>query len=197
MPHSLKLRQGRLGRAAASFCCLMASSLTLANSTVLRGGMIHTMDGVGSVYEALVIRDDKIAYVGSDSGAAAFEPNADKVIELTGRAVFPGFIDTHIHTMDTLPLMEGAMLSPSMSADEVLGALATHAAAYPEQNPVLGSGFLARAFGLQGPTAVDLDEVIPDRPALIIDEGGHTAWANSMALAAAGISANTHRYWLS
>ena len=192
MPHSLKLSQGRLGRAAAAgFCCLMASGLTLADSTVLRGGMVHTMDSVGSVHEALVIRDDKIAYVGSDSGAAAFEPTADKVIELTGRAVFPGFIDTHIHTMDTLPLMEGAMLSPSMSADEVLDALAAHAAAYPEQNPVLGSGFLARAFGLQGPTAVDLDEVIPDRPALIIDEGGHTAWANSMALAAAGISANT------
>ena len=82
------------------------------------------------------------------------------------------------------------MLSPGQSAEEVL----SHRSAreqYPEQNPVLGSGFLARAFGIDGPTAAQLDAVVPDRPALIIDEGGHTAWANSLALQAANITVDT------
>ena len=51
--------------------------------------------------------------------------------------------------------------------------------------------FLARAFGMNGPTAAQLDAVVPDRPALIIDEGGHTAWANSLALQAANITVDT------
>ena len=83
------------------------------------------------------------------------------------------------------------MLSPSQSADEVIAALKQHVLENPDQNPVLGAGFLARAFGIDGPTAAQLDEVVRDKPALIIDEGGHTAWANSLALAMAGITKST------
>ena len=50
---------------------------------------------------------------------------------------------------------------------------------------------MARAFGIDGPTAAQLDEIVMDKPALIIDEGGHTAWANSKAMALAGITKST------
>jgi predicted amidohydrolase YtcJ len=149
------------------------------------------MDTQGNRHSAIAIAGDQILAIGNEADVALFTTEATQIIELKGRVVFPGFIDTHIHTMDTLPLLNGVMLSPGQSAEEVLDAIAAHARQYPEQNPVLGSGFLARAFGINGPTAAQLDAVIPDRPALIIDEGGHTAWANSLALQAASITADT------
>ena len=177
--------------------CLIALWSSLANATVigadliLKGGTVYSMDTQGNRHSAIALAGNTILAVGNDSDVSLFQTDATKVIDLAGRIVFPGFIDTHIHTMDTLPLLNGVMLSPGQSAEEVLAAIAEHAQRYPDQNPVLGSGFLARAFGIDGPTAAQLDVVVPDRPALIIDEGGHTAWANSLALAAANITAGT------
>ena len=178
------------------FLCLLAfADSGLANArgadVVLRGGTVYSMDAQGNRHSAIAIAGDQILAIGNEADVALFTTEATQIIELEGRVVFPGFIDTHIHTMDTLPLLNGVMLSPGQSAEEVLDAIAAHARQYPEQNPVLGSGFLARAFGINGPTAAQLDAVIPDRPALIIDEGGHTAWANSLALQAASITADT------
>ena len=177
--------------------CLIALWSSLANATVigadliLKGGTVYSMDTQGNRHSAIALAGNAILAVGNDSDVALFQTDATQVIDLAGRIVFPGFIDTHIHTMDTLPLLNGVMLSPGQSAEEVLAAIAAHAQRYPDQNPVLGSGFLARAFGIDGPTAAQLDAVVPDRPALIIDEGGHTAWANSLALAAANITTST------
>ena len=177
--------------------CLIALWSSLANANVigadliLKGGTVYSMDTQGNRHSAIALAGNTILAVGNDSDVSLFQTDATKVIDLAGRIVFPGFIDTHIHTMDTLPLLNGVMLSPGQSAEEVLAAIAEHAQRYPDQNPVLGSGFLARAFGIDGPTAAQLDAVVPHRPALIIDEGGHTAWANSLALAAADITAST------
>ena len=176
--------------------CLLALWASLANATVigadliLKGGTVYSMDTQGNRHSAIALAGNAILAVGNDSDIALFQTDSTKVIDLAGRVVFPGFIDTHIHTMDTLPLLNGVMLSPGQNAEEVLAAIAEHAQLYPDQNPVLGSGFLARAFGIDGPTSAQLDAVVPNRPALIIDEGGHTAWANSLALAAANITAS-------
>lgn len=172
-------------------CSSMANATAIGADLILRGGTVYSMDTLGNRHSAIALMGDTILALGSDSDVALFRTNTTKVIDLEGRVVFPGFIDTHIHTMDTLPLLNGVMLSPGQSDEEVLAAIAHHAQSFPNQNPVLGSGFLARAFGINGPTAAQLDSVVPDRPALIIDEGGHTAWANSLALEAAKITANT------
>ena len=158
---------------------------------VMRGGKVYSMDATATHYSAVAIEGNRLIWLGDSDAAASYIGPNTRLIELNGRSVFPGFIDTHIHSMDTLPLINGVKLSPYQSAEEVLAAIAEHARTHPYQNPLLGSGFLAPAFGVSGPTAAQLDAVVPDRPALIIDEGGHTAWANSLALAAAGITRDT------
>ena len=74
-----------------------------------------------------------------------------RLVELHGRSVFPGFIDTHMHSMDTLPPINGVKLSPYQTAEEVLGQIAEHARTHPHQSPLLGiwlwhlpSAFLGR-----------------------------------------------------
>lgn len=158
---------------------------------VLRGGPVYSMDASAQHYSAIALKGNRIVWLGEAVAAAQHIGPQTQVLELDGRSVFPGFIDTHIHSMDTLPLVNAVKLSPYQSAEEVLASIATHARTHPYQNPVIGIGFLAPAFGVNGPTAAQLDAVIPDRPALIIDEGGHTAWANTLALKAAGITRET------
>ncbi len=183
----------RTGTVMAMFMALALDSLgnESAERKVFLDGLIYSMDDVATQYKAMVIEGNRIVHLGDDDSAMAWVQEDSDVASLNGKPVFPGFIDTHIHIMDTLPLMEGAMLSPSQSADEVIASLKQHVLNNPDQNPVLGAGFLARAFGIDGPTAAQLDEVVRDKPALIIDEGGHTAWANSLALAMAGITKST------
>ena len=158
---------------------------------VLRGGPIYSMDASAQHFSAIALKGNRIVWLGDADAVTAHIGAKTEVVELEGRSVFPGFIDTHIHSMDTLPLVNGVKLSPYQSAEEVLASIAAHARTHPYQNPVIGNGFLAPAFGVNGPTAAQLDAVIPDRPALIIDEGGHTAWANTLALKAGGITRET------
>ena len=176
---------------AATFASLCGSLAVAEADWVLRGGVIYSMDDSASHYSAMAFTGNRVTWLGESEAVAAHIGPATEVIELNGRTVMPGFIDTHIHSMDTLPLINGVKLSPYDSAEQVLATIAEHARTHPYQNPLLGSGFLAPAFGLEGPTAAQLDAIVSDRPALIIDEGGHTGWANTLALAAAGISRDT------
>ena len=95
------------------------------------------------------------------------------VIDLAGRIVFPGFIDTHIHTMDTLPLLNGVMLSPGQSAEEVL-AIAAHAQLYPVKTQ-FGIGFSYHAPLVLMAPQLHSSTLSCLTVCLIIDEGGHAA----------------------
>ena len=171
------------------FLGVLYSQFALAEADwVLRGGVIYSMDDTASNYSAMAFKGNRLTWLGESEAAEAQIGPYTQIIELKGRTVLPGFIDTHIHSMDTLPLVNGVKLSPYDSPEVVLETIAEHARTHPYQNPLLGSGFLAPAFGVEGPTATQLDAIVPDRPALIIDEGGHTGWANTLALEAAGIS---------
>ena len=174
-------------RAMVVIWSLCSAAAVAEADWVLRGGTVYSMDKTATHYSAVAFSGNRLVWLGETEAADTLIGPDTQIIELAGRTVLPGFIDTHIHSMDTLPLVNGVKLSPYDSAEQVLEDIAEHARTHPYQNPLLGSGFLAPAFGVGGPTAAQLDAIVPDRPALIIDEGGHTGWANTLALEAAGI----------
>ena len=178
-------------RAMVVIWSLCSATAVAEADWVLRGGTVYSMDETATHYSAVAFSGNRLVWLGETEAADTLIGPDTQVIELAGRTVLPGFIDTHIHSMDTLPLVNAVKLSPYDSAEQVLEDIAEHARTHPYQNPLLGSGFLAPAFGVGGPTAAQLDAIVPDRPALIIDEGGHTGWANTLALEAAGISRDT------
>ena len=178
-------------RAMVVIWSLCSAAAVAEADWVLRGGTVYSMDETATHYSAVAFSGNRLVWLGETEAADTQIGPDTQIIELAGRTVLPGFIDTHIHSMDTLPLVNGVKLSPYDSAEQVLESIAEHARTHPYQNPLLGSGFLAPAFGVGGPTAAQLDAIVPDRPALIIDEGGHTGWANTLALEAAGISRDT------
>ena len=76
--------------------------------------------------------------------------------------------------------------------DRALEIIAKYSKAHPTLGWIIGSGWSVTMEGFDrdlGPTAAQLDTAVADRPAVFYDQDGHSAWLNSQALAAAGITA--------
>ena len=65
--------------------------------TVLLSGKIVTQDAKNSIRQALAVRDGKIAAVGSNNEIRKFAGRGTRIIDLGGRTVIPGMIDSHLH----------------------------------------------------------------------------------------------------
>lgn len=119
-------------------------------------------------------------------------PNVTFRVDGKGRTLIPGLIDAHGHVMG----LGGALLLLDLSATETLAqaqaAIAAHAAEHANRKWILGRGWNQERWGLgRFPSAAELDVAISDRPAWLERVDGHAGWANSAALAAAGITAKT------
>jgi predicted amidohydrolase YtcJ len=164
---------------------------TEASTTlILRSGTIHTMDDDGTIAEAMVVRDGEIVYVGDDEGTRAYECQGAEIIQLSGKAVFPGFHDTHTHL-----LMDGtSRLYVHLFDTTTVEALVDTVQTWAEQNSaapwVRGGGWSMVTFeGLLHKS--QLDAVVPDRPVFLHSSDTHTAFVNSVALGLAGITSAT------
>jgi predicted amidohydrolase YtcJ len=113
-------------------------------------------------------------------------------IDGKGRYVIPGLIDAHVHVMD-IGFGELTLdLSDTTSLQQAQDRLRAYAAAHPERKWIIGHGWNQELWGLgRFPTAAELDAVVPDRPVWLERIDGHAGWANSAAMAAAGITAGT------
>ena len=175
-----------------SLACLIGCNDASQPDLILNHGVIYTLDPGRSVQEAVVITDGRISFVGSSAEALAQAGSKTQVVDLGGRLVLPGLQDTHIH-----PIMGGidalsCDLSVGETAEDYLALIETYAQANPDLAWITGGGWAMSAFGPGGMPAKELlDAVVPDRPVLLFSSDGHTAWANSKALALAGLTAET------
>jgi hypothetical protein len=129
--------------------------------------------------------------VGPDSAVRPFVGSSTRVIELRGRSVMPGFQDAHVHPVHgglsflRCDLHEDAMSGPGYDK------IAAYAAAHPDETWIRGGGWYMAAFENGTPRREDLDRIVPDRPAFLLNRDGHGAWVNSRALEIAGITSDT------
>src|SRR5262245_14648086 len=70
-----------------------------APDSVLLDGKIATVDAQSSVREALAIRDGKVLAVGTTAEIRKLAGPATRVVDLDGRTVIPGLIDSHLHAI--------------------------------------------------------------------------------------------------
>lgn len=188
----VRIHHGLLVAALALLGCkpTMVGGSGFPTTLVLRSGTVYTMDDDGTVAEAMVVRDGEIVYVGDDAGTRAYDGENTTVIEISDKAVFPGFHDAHTHL-----IMGGTdRLYVDLFAADTVEALVATVAAWAEQNPeavwIQGGGWNMAAFdGLLHKS--QLDAVVPDRPAFLYSLDTHTAFVNSVALERAGITADT------
>lgn len=157
------------------------------------GGTILTMAGPEPAQvECLAVKDGRIVFVGPAAEAATFAGPNTRRIDLAGKTLLPGFIDTHGHFVYFGKNLVDANLFGAANVAEVLERMRRQAERTPADGWIVGFGYQARQL-VEGrpPTAAELDRVSADRPVLIVDSSGHLGSANAAAFRAAGISAAT------
>jgi predicted amidohydrolase YtcJ len=158
---------------------------------VLSGGRIWTADDAQPWAAAVGIRAGRIIAVGSDADVAASRGPKTEVVALGNRLVVPGFDDAHIHLVEGALTLDRVDLSEDVSLDAVQAHIRAFAHERARQPWVLGKGWLYGAFPGGLPTKEQLDAVVGDRPAYMECYDFHTGWANSKALALAGVTNDT------
>ncbi len=157
------------------------------------GGDILTMRGPSPEYvESLLVRDGKILFVGPLAAATRLAGPDCKQIDLGGKTLLPGFIDTHGHFVYFGKNLVDANLFGCTDIAELVTRMKKQAERTPADAWIVGFGYQARAMQEgRPPTSAELNQISGDRPVLVVDSSGHLGAANSAAFQAAGITAET------
>ena len=162
-----------------------------AADLIVVNGRVYTVNERQPWAEAVAIRDGKVLAAGSTAEIELYRGSSTKTIDAKGHLVLPGFTDCHNHFLDGSLSLLRVNLDDAETIPEIQRRVKEYAAAHPDLPWVLGRGWKYTVFGSALPDKKYLDEVVPDRPVYLESFDGHSWWANSKALAAAGISSKT------
>ena len=174
---------------AAALGCGPREPATPADLIVVNGA-VYPGNGA-PVAQAIAIAGDHILRVGSTEEIQGLKTAGTKVIDAQRGTVMAGFDDSHVHFLSGGQSLDRVNLFEAGDLASVQAKVRAFAAAHPDRPWVLGRGWLYGSFPGGLPTRAQLDEVVPDRPAVMVCYDGHTSWVNSRALALAGISKAT------
>jgi hypothetical protein len=158
---------------------------------IITDAVIVTMAQETGNAEALLVRDGRIAAVGpAEAVRAAAGPGA-RQIRLDGAIVVPGLIDAHCHVADIGYLAAAADCGQPAAPDipAIQARLREAAGRTPEGSWVTGGGYVEYKLREgRHPTRADLDQAVPDRPAVLYHTSLHAAVLNTAALREAGFA---------
>ncbi len=160
---------------------------------VLVNGAILTVDPRDTVAEAVAVTGGRIVAVGTNADIRARAGAATQVVDLGGRAVTPGLIDTHVHFTEVDALFNVDLSDPSITKmDDVLARVAAAVAKTKPGEWIRGRGWdegkLAERRHI---TAADLDKVAPNNPVWLTNTTGHYGVGNSYAMKIAELRKGT------
>src|SRR6266581_1784801 len=159
---------------------------------IVMHGRVYTENSKQPWAQAVAIRNGKIVAVGDDEEIERTRGGGTKVIDAGGKLVLPGFVDCHIHFLDGSFSLGRVNLVGARDPADVQKRLRQYATGHPGDDWILGRGWNYAMFGPEAlPHKKYLDEIFPNRPVFIEGFDGHTYWANSKALALAGITRET------
>ncbi|MCC6398305.1 MAG: amidohydrolase [Bacteroidetes bacterium] len=158
---------------------------------LLVNGVVHTVDPDGTIGEALAIGEGKILEVGTTADLTK-RYAADTVLDLKGKAVYPGLVDAHAHLEGLGIALMTLDLSGVDSIEEVQQRVKADIRNSGGRSWVRGRGWDQNRWpGGEFPSRTDLDAVSDTVPVFLVRVDGHAAWVNSEALALAGITGAT------
>lgn len=159
------------------------------SSTLYRHGAVHTP--ADPFAEALLVEDGVVAWVGADDTADGMVARADEVIDLDGALVAPGFVDAHVHVLETGLALGSIDLSQTGGVRSLADALdAVHRAAQHRSGdgPLLGFGWDEQAWPEgRPPTRHELDAAAGGAPVYLARVDVHSAVVSSALTASAGL----------
>ena len=187
---------------AASMLLVTQPSLGGGNADVIyHNGTILTINDDQPTAEAVAVKDGQIHAVGDEGDVLKTAGETTKMIDIGGKTMLPGFVDSHGHAyMIGLQATTANLLPPPDGIGKDIATLqalltdwaANNAEAVKKVGWIAGFGYDDSQLAEQRhPTRDDLDKVSKDLPVLIIHQSGHLGVANSKALEIAGVTAET------
>src|SRR5580698_8694788 len=177
----------------AALIALSWQAGAFGTDTLLVNGHIYTGNKAAPWAEALAITGARIEAVGGSAAIAKLGGAQAKVIDLKGRTVIPGIVDSHLHLLFGAYALHGLNLStPEASItpskpDLLIARLKAYAAAHPDDLVLFGRADFSTALPTT-PTHALLDRAVPDRPLVIHNTSEHALWLNSAAMRMAGLT---------
>jgi predicted amidohydrolase YtcJ len=159
-----------------------------AADLILYNGKVLTVDKEFSIKSAVVVKDGKILAVGGKELLDAY--TAPKKVDLKGRTLMPGFMDTHLHPQS----MSHRAIDPTKAKSivEIQQQLRVKAKELGPGEWITGAGWdEALLTEKRNITRKDLDVATPSNPVVLTRAGGHSSVGNSLALKLAGITRTT------
>ena len=179
-------------RLALLLTLLATPAIAQPADLVLRGGKVITVDKDWRVAQAVAIRDGRFIAIGDDEAMAGHIGPSTQIVELRGRTVIPGLIDTHLHQLFAALNGPAVQLLGARSVADVQKAIGERVARTEPGKWVMASSGWHESILEEGrmPTRHELDPVSPNNP-VFIPRGGHVVTVNSKTLELAGITKDT------
>lgn len=170
----------------------MSPTLVVAQTTLITNIQGYTLNGKSlERFSAIAFTDDKIDKIYSSEEQL---PNAKNitVIDGKGKTLIPGLIDSHGHILSYgLSLLQADLVNTTSAQDAVNKTL-NYAKNNTQLTWIQGRGWNQTQWPSNAfPTAASLDKYFPDQPVWLARVDGHAGWANSKAMALAGITKDT------
>ncbi|CAL2107836.1 Amidohydro_3 domain-containing protein [Tenacibaculum sp. 190524A02b] len=156
-------------------------------------GKIYTVNEKQPWAEAILVKENKIVYVGSTKDAELKATENVKKIDLGGKLVLPGFHDVHMHPMEVGSTTTAFTLNENeTNAENYISEIKNAANQNPNVEWLIGFGHSINTLfsALRNPIEI-LDEAVSDRPVIIMEQTSHSMWVNSKALELANITSTT------
>ena len=177
---------------AALFLATLSPAIAIAKTTLITNIQGYTINGQNlESFSAIAFTDDKIDKIYSAKDAL---PSSNKItiIDGEGKTLIPGLIDSHGHILSYGLSLLRADLVNTISEQDAINKTLDYAKNNTGLTWIQGRGWNQTQWPSNAfPTAESLDKHFPDQPVWLERVDGHAGWANSTAMAMAGITKDT------
>jgi hypothetical protein len=170
----------------------LAAQSKPAADLIIKHAKIWTVDATHPEAQAVAILRDRIVAVGTDADIDPWRGPQTKIIDAGGKLVLPGFNDSHVHFVTGGSQLDNVQLNGVTTAQEFARRIGERAKTTPKGSWILGGDWDETKWTpAELPTKELIDPLTGGTPVFVSRYDGHMGLANSAALRAAGITAQT------
>jgi hypothetical protein len=167
----------------------MSSSAIAAPALILHHAKVITVDSKFHIAEAVAVNEDgTIAAVGDNDEVLALKAGDTQIIDLAGRTLMPGLMDSHVHPGAAMTEFDHEIPTMETIADVLAYITSRVKASKPGDLILVRQVFITRLEEKRYPTRAELDRVAPENP--VVFSTGPDSMLNSLALKLSGYDRN-------
>jgi hypothetical protein len=188
----LVLKKGFYGMFSIGEVLVTGENSRLSADLAIINANIRTMNPQLPIAQAVAVRNGKIILVGTNQEVRKAVGKKTKIIDLHGRTVVPGLIDTHVHVADFGRCLMWLDLTAADSITEMQRLIREKAKQTPTGKWIIGCGWNETRFKEKRlPNSADLDHAAPNNPLILYREAAMVCAVNGKAISLAGVSEQT------